>query len=66
MQALLSCEDQILWNLIEVTERVLILFKYSDFKEELLKQWTIGFSINLYSIARVFYDHGLNTFETIG
>jgi hypothetical protein len=66
MQALLSCEDQIVWNLIEVTERVLILFKYSDFKEELLKQWTIGFSINLYSIARVFYDHGLNTFETIG
>jgi len=66
MQALLSCEDQILWNLIEVTERVLILFKYSDFKEELLKQWTIGFSINLYIIARVFYDHGLNTFETIG
>jgi len=31
-----------------------------------LKRWTVGFSINLYSIARVFYDHGLNTFETIG
>jgi hypothetical protein len=51
---------------MEVAERVLILYKYSDFKEEFLKRWTVGFSINLYSIARVFYDHGLNTFETIG
>lgn len=54
------------WDLIAIIERVLVVFKYSDFKEELLRKWIVGFSINLYSLIRVFFDHGYNTFETIG
>jgi hypothetical protein len=59
-------QSKLSWDLLHLTERILVLYKYSPHRELILSKLRIPLGVNFYSTARVFYDHSLQMFETIG
>lgn len=59
-------ESEIEWQLLQVIEDILVLFKFTDSKEIVFENFKFEFWLPLYSLSKVFVDFALSIFKTKG